>query len=103
MDRRDVLIAIDFLQVPREVQTALQYARKIGVPVLGITDFPSSPIARAANICLYAKRGLHSSVNSLTPAFSLVNALAIAVGWAKKADSIKALTDLDKLLEEQGA
>jgi DNA-binding MurR/RpiR family transcriptional regulator len=102
MDRRDVLIAIDFLQVPREVQTALQHARKIGVPVLGITDFPSSPIARAANICLYAKRGLHSSVNSLTPAFSLVNALAIAVGWAKKADSIKALTDLDKLLEEQG-
>jgi hypothetical protein len=38
----------------------------------------------------------------LTPAFSLVNALAITVGWAKKADSIKALTDLDKLLEEQG-
>jgi DNA-binding MurR/RpiR family transcriptional regulator len=103
MERRDVLIAIDFLQVPREVQTALQHARKVGVPVLGITDFPSSPIARAANVCLYAKRGLHSSVNSLTPAFSLVNALAIAVGWAKKADSLKALTDLDKLLEEQGA
>jgi hypothetical protein len=41
-------------------------------------------------------------VNSLTPAFSLVNALAIAVVWAKKADSIKALTDLDELLERQG-
>ena len=103
MDRRDVLIAIDFLRVPREVQTALQHARKIGVPVLGITDFPNTPIARAASVCLYAKRGLHTSVNSLTPAFSLVNALAIAVGWAKKADSIKALTDLDRLLEEQGA
>jgi DNA-binding MurR/RpiR family transcriptional regulator len=103
MDHRDVLIAIDFLQVPREVQIALQHARKVGVPVLGITDFPSSSIARVASVCLYAKRGLHSSVNSLTPAFSLVNALAIAVGWAKKADSIKALTDLDKLLEEQGA
>jgi hypothetical protein len=32
----------------------------------------------------------------------LINALAIAVGWAKKADSIKALTDLDQLLEGQG-
>jgi DNA-binding MurR/RpiR family transcriptional regulator len=102
MDRKDVLIAIDFLQVPREVQTTLQHAKKIGAPILGITDFPSSPIAQAADICLYAKRGLHTSVNSLTPAFSLVNALAIAVGWAKKADSIKALTDLDRLLEEQG-
>jgi DNA-binding MurR/RpiR family transcriptional regulator len=102
IEREDVLIAIDFLEVPREVQTALQHAKKVGAPILGITDFPSSPIARAANICLYAKRGLHSTVNSLTPAFSLVNALAIAVGWAKKADSIKALAGLDKLLEEHG-
>jgi len=102
MEPADVLIAIDFLQVPREVQTALQHGKKIGVPILGITDFPSSPIAKAADVCLFAKRGLHTTVNSLTPAFSLVNALAIAVGWAKKSDSIKALTDLDRLLEERG-
>jgi DNA-binding MurR/RpiR family transcriptional regulator len=102
MDKADALIAIDFLQVPREVQSALQHAKKVGAPILGITDFPSSAIAKAANVCLYAKRGLHTTVNSLTPAFSLVNALAIAVSWAKKADSIKALTDLDKLLEGQG-
>jgi len=102
MESADVLITIDFLQVPREIQTALQHAKKIGVPILGITDFPSSPIAKAADVCLYAKRGLHTTVNSLTPAFSLVNALAIAVGWAKKSDSIKALTDLDTLLEERG-
>jgi DNA-binding MurR/RpiR family transcriptional regulator len=102
MDEGDCLVAVDFLQVPREVQTALQHAKKLRAPILGITDFPSSPIAKAATVCLYAKRGLHSSVNSLTPAFSLVNALAIAVGWAKKSDSIKALTDLDMLLEERG-
>ena len=67
MEPTDVLVAIDFLEVPREVQTALQHAKKIGAPILGITDFPSSPIAKAADVCLYAKRGLHSSVNSLTP------------------------------------
>jgi DNA-binding MurR/RpiR family transcriptional regulator len=102
MEAGDMLIAIDFLQVPREVQTALQHAKKVGAAVLGITDFPTSPIARAADVCLYAKRGLHTTVNSLTPAFSLVNALAIAVSWAKKGESIKALTDLDSLLEGQG-
>jgi DNA-binding MurR/RpiR family transcriptional regulator len=102
MDADDMLIAIDFLQVPREVQTALQHAKKVGATILGITDFPTSPIARAADVCLYAKRGLHTTVNSLTPAFSLVNALAIAVSWATKGDSIKALTDLDRLLEGQG-
>jgi DNA-binding MurR/RpiR family transcriptional regulator len=102
MERDDVLIAIDFVNVPREVQTALQYAKKVGAPILGITDFPSSPIAKAADVCLFAKRGLHSTVNSLTPAFSLVNALAIAVAWTKKGDSIKALNDLDQLLEGYG-
>jgi DNA-binding MurR/RpiR family transcriptional regulator len=103
MEPRDILIAIDFVEVPREVQSALQHAKKVGTPILGITDFPNSGISRAADVCLYAKRGLHSTVNSLTPAFSLVNALAIAVGWAKQADSIKALTDLDQLLEGEGA
>ena len=102
MEAGDMLIAIDFLQVPREVQTALQHAKRVGATILGITDFPTSPIARAADVCLYAKRGLHTTVNSLTPAFSLVNALAIAVSWATKGDSIKALTDLDRLLEGQG-
>jgi DNA-binding MurR/RpiR family transcriptional regulator len=102
MERQDVLIAIDFLSVPREVQMALQHAKKVGAPILGITDFPSSAIAKAADVCLYAKRGLHTTVNSLTPAFSLVNALAIAVAWTKKADSLKALNDLDKLLEGYG-
>jgi DNA-binding MurR/RpiR family transcriptional regulator len=102
MERQDVLIAIDFVNVPREVQTALHHAKKVGAPILGITDFPSSAIAKAADVCLYAKRGLHSTVNSLTPAFSLVNALAIAVAWTKKGDSIKALNDLDKLLEGYG-
>src|SRR5258706_133077 len=90
------------VNVPREVQTALHHAKKVGAPILGITDFPSSAIAKTADVCLYAKRGLHTTVNSLTPAFSLVNALAIAVAWTKKADSIKALSDLDKLLEGYG-
>lgn len=102
MEKKDALIAIDFVNVPREVQTALHHAKKVGSPILGITDFPSSAIAKMADVCLYAKRGLHTTVNSLTPAFSLVNALAIAVAWTKKADSIKALNDLDKLLEGYG-
>jgi DNA-binding MurR/RpiR family transcriptional regulator len=102
MDQQDVLIAIDFVNVPREVQTALHHTKSLGALILGITDLPSSAIAKAADVCLYAKRGLHTTVNSLTPAFSLINALAIAVAWTKKADSIKALTDLDKLLEGYG-
>lgn len=99
MEKEDILIAIGFLDVPRETQTALKHARKVGASVLGITDLPTSAMAEDSDVCLYAKRGLHSTVNSVIPGFSLVNALAIALAWTKKADSIKALKDLDNLLE----
>lgn len=99
MDRRDVLVAMGFIDVPRETRTALAHAKKTGAAIVGITDLPSSPIAEVADICLFAKRGLHTTVNSLIPAFSLVNALAIALTWTKSAESLKALKDLDTLLD----
>lgn len=99
MDKKDVLVAIGFIDVPREMRTAMAHAKKTGAAIVGITDLPSSPIAEIADICLFAKRGLHTTVNSLIPAFSLVNALAIALTWTKSAESLKALKDLDTLLE----
>jgi len=35
MEKEDILIAIGFLDVPRETQTALKHARKVGASVLG--------------------------------------------------------------------
>jgi DNA-binding MurR/RpiR family transcriptional regulator len=99
MRQRDLLIAIGFLQASREIQTALDHANKIGVKVMGITDLPTTPIGRKANICLFAKRGLPTTLVSLTAPFSLANALVIAVAWAKKRDSMKTLRKLDRLLE----
>jgi len=99
LEKKDALIALGFVNIPRETQTAIQYAKKIGSFVFGITDLPTSFIAKEADICLYAKRGLHTTVNTLVPAFSLVNALTIALGQAKTSDSIKALKDLDDLYE----
>ena len=99
MDETDVLVAMGFIDVPRETRIALAHAKKTGASIVGITDLPSSPIAEVADICLFAKRGLHTTVNSLIPAFSLVNALAIALTWTKSAESLKALEDLDTLLE----
>lgn len=99
MERRDLVIAIGFLRTPQETRTAVEHAEKIGAKVLGITDLSSTPIAQKADICLIARRGLHTTVNSLTAPFALVNALVMAVAWAKKANSIKALKHLDRLLD----
>ena len=95
----DVLVAIGFESVPDETNTAVEHARKIGATVLGITYPPTSEIGRRADILLLAKRGDHSTVQSLTAPFSLLNVLAIGVATAKKARSLKALGDLDKMAE----
>jgi DNA-binding MurR/RpiR family transcriptional regulator len=96
---KDLLIAIGFLRAPRETQTAMDYAKKLGAPVLGITDSATTPIAKKADLCLFAHLGFHTTVNSMTAPFSLVNALLIAVAGAKKSESLKALKNLDRLLE----
>jgi DNA-binding MurR/RpiR family transcriptional regulator len=99
MKSDDLLIAIRFLRAPRETQTAMDHARKVGAPALGLTDSATTPIAKKADIYLLAQRGFHTTVNSMTAPFSVVNALVLAIAGAKKSDSLKALKDLDQLLE----
>ncbi|HEY7316128.1 MAG TPA: MurR/RpiR family transcriptional regulator [Candidatus Binatia bacterium] len=95
----DLMIAIGFLRAPRETETAMDHAKRVGALVLGITDFVTNPIAKQSNVCLFAHRGLHVTVNSMTAPFSLVNALMLAVAGAQKQESLRALKNLDQLLE----
>jgi DNA-binding MurR/RpiR family transcriptional regulator len=85
MKSDDLLIAIRFLRAPRETQTAMDHARKVGAPALGLTDSATTPIAKKADIYLLAQRGFHTTVNSMTAPFSVVNALVLAIAGAKKA------------------
>lgn len=95
----DLMIAIGFLRAPRETEAAMAHAKRVKALVLGITDSATSPIAKKSNVCLIARRGFHITVNSMTAPFSLVNALMLAVAGAKKHESLKALKNLDQLLE----
>ena len=84
LEKKDALIALGFVNIPRETQTAIQYAKKIGSFVFGITDLPTSFIAKEADICYSMPSAVfHTTVNTLVPAFSLVNALTIALGQAR--------------------
>lgn len=42
LEKKDALIASGFVNIPRETQTAIQYAKKIGSFAFGITDLPTS-------------------------------------------------------------
>jgi DNA-binding MurR/RpiR family transcriptional regulator len=92
--RRDLLVVIGFEYTPRETRTALEYAAKYRVPVLGITHLRTSEIARKADVCLFFRRQTRIT-QSLAAPMALLNAMAIEVANRRKAKALRALRRLD--------
>lgn len=75
----DVIIGISFPRYSKNTVKALEYAKKNGATVIGITDSEYSPVAKTSHISLIAESETTSFVDSLTAPFSLINALIVAV------------------------
>jgi len=86
-DANDALVVISFRRVDRAALAVLHYAKERGLPVIGVTDHLSSPIARGADIAFIA----HARTLRLLPPFaagaSIVTALTTAVSLHKRADA----------------
>ncbi len=93
---QDLLIVIAFDHTPRETRTALDYALKRNIPILGVTHIRTSEIARKASVCLFARRQTHIT-QSLAAPMALLNALAIGVANRRKAKALRALRQLDAI------
>jgi len=79
MTARDLVIAIAF---PRYLNDTVQLAARAqaaGVPVLALTDAPTSPLAATASVALYAHAERQILPSSDTAALSLIEALSAAV------------------------
>ncbi|HWP59838.1 MAG TPA: MurR/RpiR family transcriptional regulator [Candidatus Acidoferrales bacterium] len=96
LGRKDLVIAIAFDHTPRETRTAVDYARRRGIPVLGISHLKTSEIARKASVCLLARRQTHIT-QSLAAPMALLNALAIGVANRNKSKALHALRQLDAI------
>ena len=84
MTTRDVVIAIAFPRYLADTGTLANAAKAAGVPVLGLTDRPTSPLAPAATVALYAQSARQLSPNSETAALGLIEGLSAAVAYRTK-------------------
>ena len=84
MTPSDLVIAITFPRYLTDTVTLAKAARKAGVPVLALTDKPTSPLAPEASIALYAQSRRQLTVNSETTVLSLIEALSTAVAYRAK-------------------
>jgi DNA-binding MurR/RpiR family transcriptional regulator len=74
---RDLVIAISFPRYSSDVITLLGQAKKRQVPILALTDRPSSPVASIANVTLYAQT--KQQFNSEGIVLCLIEAICAAV------------------------
>jgi len=89
MTPRDLVIAIGFPRYLADTVTLVRAAQQAGVPVLVMTDKPTSPLAPLATVALYAHASRQLSSNSETAALGLVEGLSAAVAHRAK-NSIQA-------------
>lgn len=93
MNPSDLVIAIAFPRYLTDTVTLAKAARKAGVPVLALTDKPTSPLAPEASIALYAHSARQLTANSETAVLSLIEALSAAVAYRAK-NSVAAVANV---------
>lgn len=76
----DVVLGITFPRYSKLTIDVLEFSKRAGATVLGITDSVASPIAKTADITLYADNESDNFVDSLTAPLALINALIHEIG-----------------------
>ena len=76
----DVVLGITFPRYSKLTVDVLEFSKRAGATVLGITDSPRSPIAKTSDIVLYADNESDNFVDSLTAPLALINALIHEIG-----------------------
>src|SRR3546814_5190403 len=99
MTNRDLIIAIGFPRYLTDTVTLGRAAQQAGVPVLVLTDKPTSPLAPVATVALYAHTSRQLSSNSEAAVLGLVEGLSAAVAHRAK-NSIQAAAGVTQRSEE---
>lgn len=98
--KNDVLIGLSFPRYSKRTVKAVRFARDMGASVIAITDSESSPLAKEAQTCLFAKSDMVSFVDSLVGPLSLINALIVAVGSQTHDNLSRTFGELEQVWDE---
>lgn len=80
MSARDLLVAVSFRPYAPETLAVVERAVSLSVPVLAITDMPSSPLAAKATQVFFIEEAEVQGVRGLAVASTLAAALVLAAG-----------------------
>jgi len=100
INERDVLITFSFPRYSKRTYDVVEFARKQGATLIGITDSNTSPLAPLVKYCLIAKYNMNTFIDSLVAPMSLVNLLIIAISIREKGHIEDTFNRLEKIWNE---
>ncbi len=102
MDREDAVIGISFPRYSQQALKTIEFAKKRGATIVGITDTTLSPIYQMASASLLVRSEMISFVDSLAAPMSMINALIIAVAQRKGTDVAASFAELEDIWSQYG-
>ncbi len=100
ISKEDVIIAFSFPRYSKKSYQIVDYAKNKGAHVISITDSYFAPVACLSDNTLLVKSNMASFVDSLVPAMTVSNALAISVGMKEKEVIKKYFDDLEHIWKQ---
>jgi DNA-binding MurR/RpiR family transcriptional regulator len=99
---RDVLLAIGFQLIPREVCVAVREAKRKKALVVAVTSPPASRISLLADIPLYVDRGPREKNRSVAGCVSICTAVVVGVAARMGKRSARIVAQVDALENDGG-
>jgi DNA-binding MurR/RpiR family transcriptional regulator len=102
INSRDILLAIGFQLIPREVCVAVREAKRKKALVVAVTSPPASRISLQADIPLYVDRGPREKNRSMAGCLSICTAVVLGVASRMGKRSARIVAQVDALENDGG-
>lgn len=100
INAEDVVIAFSFPRYSTSTVKGVEFCRKAGAAVVGLTDSKLSPLGQCSDYALIAKSDMVSLVDSLVAPLSVINALIVALATGRENEIAKTFDTLENVWEE---
>lgn len=102
LNSEDVVIGISFPRYSTRTREAMRYAKSCEATVIALTDVQDSPFTAYADIVLCSRSNMAGFADSLVAPLSLINAIILAVGLARRETAYEHLGRLEEIWKEEG-
>jgi DNA-binding MurR/RpiR family transcriptional regulator len=93
----DAILLLAYGQPYREVQAVMSEARRLGLPVVLVTDTRTSAMARRATVVLLARRGRANQVALHATTLIALEAVILGLAAADQDNALHQVANLDRL------